>query len=220
MLYSTEHQQALAGWLKANNEKAFNNSLKLQKFLFFYEAFCETFYGDGDFNGLRGYEKGPVFSAVYGDFTYDYEEFSDKITIVFNEGYSIKEDIAKKASFIVSSLTNDELSNITHFYDIWKKQESAINAGVKNITLDKTDFTGADKKITSQLVALYPDGIEDTYNIVNIKDLYFLIEKNNYKILSDQHKDALEEIAETNNGYLHNPVYIELVSDGGVIIDA
>ena len=38
MIYSSKRKLSLSGWLKENDNVSYNTSLKLQKFLFFYEV--------------------------------------------------------------------------------------------------------------------------------------------------------------------------------------
>ena len=69
MINSDDRKLELSGWLMENDEDSYNDPLKLQKFLFFYESFSKANGKPADFDYLRGYKNGPVFSSVYGDYT-------------------------------------------------------------------------------------------------------------------------------------------------------
>ena len=108
MLYSNDRKLSLSGWLQENDISAYRSPLRLQKFLFFYEAFSKVNDDVSDFARLKGYKRGPVFSPVWGDYTKDRTEF-DSVSL---EKYHAKQtDInnlrAKRASFIVSSLSEN-----------------------------------------------------------------------------------------------------------------
>ena len=65
MVYSNKRKLLLSGWLKENGSVEYNTSLKLQKYLLFYELFAKI---DGDYydlSSLKGYKRGPVFSTVW-----------------------------------------------------------------------------------------------------------------------------------------------------------
>lgn len=80
MIYSNERKLSLSGWLRENNNKSYETPLKLQKFLLFYEAFTKVAGEEPDFSHLRGYNRGPVFSTVWGDYTKERSSFNKKAT--------------------------------------------------------------------------------------------------------------------------------------------
>ena len=67
MLFSSDRKLSLSGWLQENNTLSYFSPLRLQKFLFFYEAFSKADGDYSDFSHLKGYKRGPVFSQVWGD---------------------------------------------------------------------------------------------------------------------------------------------------------
>ena len=86
VIFSSQRQQAISGWLLENNPGAFADNLKLQKYLFFYEMsiYMEN-PEEAELDHLRGYEKGTVFSNVYGDYRHDYFVFEDASRKSFTE---------------------------------------------------------------------------------------------------------------------------------------
>lgn len=114
VIYSKERKLALSGWLRANDFVSYQSPLRLQKFLFLYEAFSRLHGKEADFWRLKGYKRRPVFSAVWGDYTKDRQEFDSKAMEAYSSGrMAIDDRIAARADFIVSSLSERELSDMT-----------------------------------------------------------------------------------------------------------
>lgn len=115
MVYSNPRKLLLSGWLKQNGNPEYNSPLKLQKFLFFYEAFTKINKGTADFSHLKGCKRGPVFSNVWGDYTYERPAFDDAVEKEYSAPREkIVEEYAKKSQFLVSILSENELSELTH----------------------------------------------------------------------------------------------------------
>lgn len=53
MLYSNKRKLSLSGWLQANYMPAYRSPLRLQKFLFMYEAFSKAEGDESDFSRLK-----------------------------------------------------------------------------------------------------------------------------------------------------------------------
>ena len=108
MVYSNSRKLTLSAWLKVHREAEYNTPLKLQKFLFFYEAFSKV-VGDAktDFDHLRWYKNGPVFSNVFGDYTKERSEFKLKANACYERfGNQVNAGIALQCSFLVSVLSD------------------------------------------------------------------------------------------------------------------
>lgn len=144
-------------------------NLKLQKFLFFYEVFSKMGGEDCDFEYLRAYPNGPVFSNVYGDYIYHSPAFFPAVQSVPVESVAgINEGRAKLSGFLVKILTEKELSDLTHEFDAWKVHQPAINRGVKNISITENDYSQDEYLILQTLREMYPiDLIENTTVVSN-----------------------------------------------------
>lgn len=128
MIYSNERKLCLSGWFKENSEKSYSKSLKLQKFLLLYEAFAKTSGEKTDFSHLRGYKKGPVFSNVWGDYTKERTAFDTAAMKTYEaKKDSVNETRAKKCGFIVETMTEEELSELTHKMNFGIQNESQDN---------------------------------------------------------------------------------------------
>jgi len=137
MLFSTERKLTLCGWLVENNYNTFLNSpLKVQKFLFLYECISKVKGGEYELTNLKGYERGPVFELVYSDYRYRKKEMLEQIESSYNQNkYIIDTEIAKTANYIISSLSENEVSDMTHLFNIWKSKEQEIVDGKKTCRL-------------------------------------------------------------------------------------
>ena len=156
MIYSNERKLSLSGWLKENNNTSYDVPLKLQKFLLFYEALTKVSGEKHDFSYLRGYKKGPVFSNVWGDYTKERAEFNMAAQRAYDKNTEyINVDRAEKCAFIVSTMTEEELSDLTHQMKLWKSKKDRIMSGEYQVDLDESDFNYNDEKLINALDAMY-----------------------------------------------------------------
>ncbi len=218
MIYSNERKQQLSGWLRKHERASYDSPLRLQKFLFFYEALCKTSNISCDFHKLKGYVRGPVFSAVWGDYTKDREEFDRAV----QEQYMVHKDkvypnIAKQAAFIIKILSESELSQLTHQYDIWNSKASRIMAGEPQVELCEADFSEKDKALTATLSQMYPDTLASSSIVYQFGDKNFVLPKEVAKQLTEQHMDTLAILADFKE--LHNPVFVDIDERGVLLVD-
>lgn len=218
MIYSNERKLCLSGWLKENSEASYNTPLKLQKFLLLYEAFAKTSGEQPDFSHLRGYKKGPVFSNVWGDYTKERAAFNAAAV----EAYEAKKDDinierAKKCAFVVNTMTETELSQLTHKMNLWKSKEPRIMRGEYNVDLYEKDFNEDDKTMIRLLDEMYPINMIDNFVIINLDKNYFVFSSEDSQKLTEGHFDALMTLAEQEN--LHNPVYVDIDVEGRLLVD-
>ncbi len=218
MLYSNNRKLSLSGWLQKNNISAYNSPLRLQKFLFFYEAFSKVNHDVSDFARLKGYKRGPVFSPVWGDYTKDRAEFDNKSLEVYHAVQDSINDLrAQRAGFIVSSLSENELSTLTHQFNIWNAKRQRIMTGEQQVELDESDFNEADYTITRTLEQMYPAEIIQNCSIIAMGEKFFVFSKKDIESLTEQHFDTMASLSELDD--LHNPVYVEIENEGRLCVD-
>lgn len=218
MVFSNSRKLSLSGWLQENDIVAYNSPLKFQKFLFFYEALSKINNEETDFTKLKGYQRGPVFSQVWGDYTKDRKEFDEKSKTAYNSGdEDVNQTRARRAKMIVNSLSENELSLLTHQFHIWDKKKTRIMGGEQQVELEEQDFDEDDILLTQNLERMFPDEIVDNYVSIVIGDKCFLFSKEDCNRLSAQHFDILTELSK--NADLHNPVYVEIEADGRLCLD-
>lgn len=200
-------------WLDRQEEIAKFSKLQLQKFLFFYEMFQ---YVDGktyDFSSLKAYKNGPVFSNFYGDITYREVEVDEYISNVEDE-INIDECNAKISKFIIETMTDSELSSLTHEFDMWKVHHSKILANERQIPMSENDITEEDKELLDFIKFSVPTY---DYEVLKLGDRRFVFTSEDFKLLTDKHLEVLDSLSSSEE--LMNPVYVELDTDGRLLID-
>lgn len=218
MIYSNERKLCLSGWLKENDNVSYDTPLKLQKFLLFYEAFTKVEGEQPDFGHLRGYKKGPVFSNVWGDYTKERADFNIAALNAYkNNMDSLNIERAKRCDFIVSTMTEKELSDLTHQMNIWKCKEDRIMRGEYQVELSESDFNNNDNQLIKTLGVMYPLQMVENSSIIKLDEKYFVFSKTDIPHLTEEHFDVLLALAE--NEELHNPVFVDIDDEGGLLVD-
>lgn len=218
MIYSNERKLCLSGWLKENNQTEYNTLLKLQKFLLLYEAFSKVYGETPDFSHLRGYERGPVFSNVWGDYTKERDAFNKAATDCYNNKKTEIDVVrAKKCAFVVGTMTERELSELTHRMNIWKSKEERIMRGEYQVDLNESDFDNDDIAMVKLLDSMYPESLIDNSTVINLDKNYFVFNNADVSRLTETHFDIL--LALTEREELHNPVYVDMDEEGRLLVD-
>ncbi|MBU4693261.1 hypothetical protein KQ876_03560 [Mycoplasma sp. CSL7491-lung] len=208
----------LSGWLKENDFDSYKTPLKFQKFLFFYELFSKMDGDTSDFKKLKGYKNGPVFSNVWGYYTHNKEEFNIKITESLKENYSLVNlERAKKANFLIATLTQEELSNLTHQMNLWLVKKDLIMSGEKQVDLDEKDLNDDDFKLIKKLSSIASIETINNSTIYEIGEKYFVFSNKDSKVIKPEHLDILTSVSKDPE--LYNPVYVEIDEDGDLVID-
>lgn len=217
MIYSNKRKLTLSGWLSETNRSAYESPLKLQKFLFFYEIYSKIDNEKADFKSLKGYKRGPVFSNVWGDYTKERVQFDIKADETYkNNKEIINIDRAKQCSFLVSILSELELSSLTHELNIWHSKKQQIDAGKRQVSLCESDFNDDDIKIVKALQELYPIEFVKKYSVYQVGIYSFLIDNKDIEKLTNHHYDVIHLLSQSKN--LQNPVFVKL-ENGRLIID-
>lgn len=218
MIHSNERKLCLSGWLKHNYQKEYDTPLKLQKFLLFYEAFSKVSGEKTDFSHLRGYERGPVFSDVWGDYTKEREAFNRAVEASFSAaGQDIDENRARKSAFVVRILSEQELSDFTHHLNLWKCKEERIQRGEYQVDLEESDFNEDDYELIHTLELMYPDDMVKHSVVKDIGEHHFIIPEGEIPRLTEEHIIALHTMCEKEE--LHNPIYVDIDEGGRLIVD-
>lgn len=217
-LNSDIRKKALSGWLKNNSLDSFMSRLKLQKFLFFYETLSKMDGDESDFLYLKGYENGPVFSNVYGDYVYRRDLFISEVAETYEfKPEIVNEDRAKFSSFLTNILTERELSDLTHEMNIWSSKEEEIKSGAKHVPLFERDLTSDDFKLLEILRDAYPIEYINSIEVVEIGNKNFILEKDDFNSLTEEQQNVL--LALSDNEELENPVYVKIAEDGVLLVD-
>ena len=215
MIWTNERRKTLIGWLIENGPKEYYSALKTQKFLFFFESFSKLNDSEYDFSRLKAYKNGPVFSEVYGDYQYNFDELTNESSKT--DFLSVNQECAKKAHFLTRIMSNDELSELTHQYNIWNVHQKEIDSGKLQIEMCETDFSDSDVNLTKELYNLYDLSVIDSLEVLIVGRVHYLLDKRDFMALNDTQKATLEMVALEEN--LTNPVYVEIGEEGELIID-
>lgn len=218
MVYSNQRKLCLSGWLKENGSHEYYAPLKLQKFLLLYEAFTKVEGEQPDFSHLRGYKRGPVFSQVWGDYTHERRQFDEAAVNTYNQHMcEVNAERAEKSLFIVKTLSEYELSALTHKMNLWKAKEQRIMAGEYQVDLDASDFNAEDVKMLSLLNQMYPIEMVRNSAVIEMNNHFFVFPKNDIERLTEEHFDTLGYLTEVDE--LRNPVYVDIDEEGRLIVD-
>lgn len=200
-------------WLNKQEDITKFSKLQLQKFLFLYEMFQFVEKKDSDFTYLKAYKNGPVFSNFYGDITYREAEVQDYLKQKQCD-FDIDESNARISQFIINTLTDSELSDLTHQFKMWSTHKEEIDAGKKQIPMSEKDITDDDIEILDLLKSSEPDY---DYEILRINQKNFVFSKEDFMNLNEEHLELLDSLS--TNEELLNPVYVEVESSGRLVID-
>lgn len=204
----------LTNWLYRNQDVEFSSSLKLQKFVFFYESFSKLDDDDFNFSYLKSYANGPVFSDLYGDYTYRKEELVGTLNMM-ETPESIDEERAKLSGFLVKIMNEVELSDLTHEFNAWKVNEKQIGQ-IQNLPMYESNFTDSDYQLLSTLREMYPPELIEQMDVISIADKNFLISKQDAEKLSEEQKNILINLADDET--IFNPVYVTVDEEDGVLV--
>lgn len=217
MINSNNRKLCLSGWLQENHPTEFSSPLKLQKFLFLYEGFSKIDGDEYDFSYLKGYERGPVFSQVWGDYTIEKPEFYEVSLVAYDCHHTIVNiPRAERCAFITKVLSNEDLSELTHKTHIWSAQKDMILSKEPQVKLHEEDFNADDVAIFRQLEFMFPDELIARSHIEPINGYYFVFDKSQKDKITKEHKNILVNLTKED---LHNPVYVEIDNEGRLIVD-
>lgn len=214
MLTSGKEKQRLCGWLIKNGNPEYLSPLKLQYFLFFYEAFSKIHNERANFSDLSGCANGPVFSKVFEDYMYRRSKFeaASQLEYILDEE-KVNEERAKCAWFAVYVSSESELAIFFHKMNIWKSQAENIKCGCCPVPLSADDFDEGDAQMMQKLEDLFPMSLIENSCAYKINNFTFLFNKEDAANILIQHFDALCEMC--SNEELHNPVYVRINNEEG-----
>lgn len=214
MLNSSNEKINKLAWLNQRKNIISIPRLKIQKFLYFYEMFEKISGNIFEIDNLKAYRNGPVFSEVYGDINYRELEVYDAVSSI--ESPEINQKSAEQALFIIDTMSETELSELTHTFDMWNSKKERIERGEKHIPILDSDITVRDIAILKQISPEYPLENSD-YHVIGMHNKNFVISTSDYNNLSEAHYDVLEQLS--NEVDLFNSVYISIEEDGGLLVD-
>ncbi|MDR3241817.1 MAG: hypothetical protein LBT37_06560 [Lactobacillaceae bacterium] len=215
MLNMSTEKLALVSWLYENDQRSYQNPRKLQKFLFFYELFSKVMGEQYEFGGFKVWLNGPVDSFVYGDYTYRQDYLVSAIKQADQK--AVNQEIATKADFLVKILNKEEISDLTHDFDLWKKPAASENFADNNVKLNETYFSKEDELTAKELFFLYDEEMIKDSTVLHVLGKHFVLSNGDVHKLSKENEIVLNQLA--TDDLLKNPVFVEVDEKGGLIID-
>ena len=208
----SDRKKALINWVndRAKADGVFLPSMRLHKFLFFYECFSKVEEDEYSFENLKGYKRGPVFGDVYKEYKYNENSLQSDLS---KSKYYINEERAVKALFLVLTLGN-ELSDFTHHLDIWKVHEKAITEGAFQLPLHDSDFSEHDAKIFKDIINAHSRQYIEQQKIIEVGGKSFVAPKE--LEIEERYYDAFYLAALDPD--FHNPVYVSVI-DGDLCFE-
>lgn len=186
--------------------------LKKQKILFFYNVFSKVNSKDYTFDNLKAFKDGPVYNDIYHYIT-STNKFAEDIAIPSSLELSFNNDEFEVAKTLVSSLTSDQLSQITHNFNCWAKKFVIPTYGdFESNSILPGDFDQTDEQLAKSLFE-YFSKIQNEYKLYKSKYNILAIKKDQYEDILANYKTIIDSINEKTN-----PVRIE-VEDGGIVVD-
>ena len=203
-----DRKKALINWAnnRARADGVFLPSLRLQKFLFFYECFSKVEGDEYSFENLKGYKRGPVFEDVY-------REIKQNEGNLYISKYTVNDERAVKALFLVLTLGN-ELSEFTHHLDIWKTHEKTIIEDDLQVPLHDSDFSAHDTKVFKDIIYANSRQYIEQHKIIEVGGKSFVAPKE--MEIRENHYDAFYLAAIDPD--FRNPVYVSII-DGDLCLE-
>lgn len=224
-MYTTDtfkFNSALLNWaLGATKKDGFDNYLsgiKKQKFLFFYNLFAYLSGVHFTFDTLKAYANGPVYYDIYSYSLSDnhkfYGEYVSTITKYQKFSDLIDFNIAKISFYLVNSMTNDQVSDLTHHFDFWKNSRNTITTNINLGEMSQKDYDFA-----SWLLEFWTSMVEDHQFIKGVFNTFYL-SKSVYTKIKASNPEFREKILSTiKNKFDYNPVVISLDDKEELLID-
>lgn len=190
--------------LKYKYYNVYNSSIKLQTFLFLYEFINHIEESNYIFKFLN----------IWKNYNYNRKVFDNKIDSIDEDSITIDKEKIEITYFIVSSHTENELSELTHSYNFWSEKAKYIKDKYNDLMLEE-DFSEEDKNHIKTMYEVYNIDYVREHKILPINNKRFILNNNDYKLLIEKQKEVLNILS--NEDELINPVYIS-ISDRGEIL--
>lgn len=190
--------------------------LRQHKFLFFYNVFAKLEGKQYSLDNLKAFADGPVFNDIY----FENAKFDRNLTdITIPSEFllsNIDLEILELTNLLVASLTDTEISNLTHTFDCWKENWHVDDKGRVDLSMSndisEDNFSDRDNKFIIDLNGYIRD-LSKSRKLYKSKNNVLAIAKKSYEKLVNEYKDDLDLIQE---GY--NPVFVELDEQTGKIL--
>lgn len=198
------------------NGKGF--AIKMQKFLFFYNAFCKFEGKDYTLDRLKAFREGPVFNDIY--YEHKNKAINNNLTdITIPNTFTKKKidiQIINLTSLLLASIDSGQISYLTHSFDCWKKTYNNVTYNNKFLNssndISENSFTNKDIKMLDNLLK-YLGEMDRDRKLYRSKNNILAIKKDSYDVLVNNYSNDLNLIQEK-----YNPVFVEFDIESNEVI--
>lgn len=216
MVSIAQRRLTILAWLKDKGTTEFNNHIKMQSFLFFYEVFAKVNDYTYSLDFLTSYKNTIIFQDVYNDYTYKNDEFIAAIDGIVLEEYS-KDVIgvfAEVALFYVQALNEYDLPELICGY-LLELEDYTIDTELTFVTISVLSEETLNR--IKQLYTGHPVSLIRDCRIITIEDLNFVFISKDFNRLTEEHMATLHDLLHVES--LYNPVFVSIEPDGVLLID-
>lgn len=218
MLKTSKKHLKLLSWLYWNGNIQTWSQLQFYAFLFLYELQSikeerkTSAFTNYDISSLVATKDGPIFTTLRDDMFSNYIEL--RRYVESNKPFEINTQWARALSFIISSITEQELKDIVCEFYMWRcasqqfKTKSEVPMLEEHI-VEEEDFT--------LLQALLDAVPEYEYKILEIDNKRFVLSTQDFQSLTKKQIDKLTQLSKQEQ--LYNPVYVHIDANKQLIID-
>jgi hypothetical protein len=218
MLKTSKRHLELLSWLYWNGNIQTWSQLQFYAFLFLYELQSikeerkTSTFTNYDISSLVATKDGPVFTTLHEDMFSNYIELRRYVEP--NKPFKINTQWARAFSFVISSITEQELKDIMREFHMWRRASQQFEAQSEVPMLEKHIVEEEDFALLQTLLDAVP---EYEYEILEINDKRFVLSTEDCQSASIKHFNILLQLSRQE--HLYNPVYIEIDANGHLIVN-
>lgn len=218
MLKTSKRHLELIRWLFWNGDVQEWSQLQFYAFLFPYELQSikeekeTSTFTNYDISSLVATPDGLIFTTLHNDMFTNFIEL--RRYVESNKQFKINTQWARAFSFVINSITEQELKDIICEFHMWRCASQQFGTQSEVPMLEEHIVEEKDFTLLSTLLDSVP---KYEYEIVAINDKRFILSTQDYKSTNIKHFNVLLQLSKQEQ--LHNPIYIHIDKNERLIID-
>lgn len=218
MLKTSKRHLELLRWLYWNGSIQTWSQLQFYAFLFLYELQSikekrkTSTFTNYDISSLVATPDGPVFTTLRNDMFSNYIEL--RRYVESNRQFEINTQWARVFSFVINSITEQELKDIMCEFHMWRRASQQFKTQSEIPMLEKHIVEKEDFALLQTLLDTVP---EYEYEILEINDKRFVLSTQDCQSLTKKQIDTLTQLSKQEQ--LYNPVHIQIDTNGRLVVD-
>lgn len=218
MLKTSKRHLELLSWLYWNGNIQEWSQMQFYVFLFLYELQSikeerkTSTFTNYDISSLVATKDGPVFTTLREDMFNNYIEL--RRYVESNKPFEINTQWARAFSFVISSITEQELKDIMCEFYMWRRASQQFEAQSEVPMLEEHIVEEEDFTLLQTLLDTVP---KYEYKILEINDKRFVLSTQDCQSADIKHFNALLQLSRQEQ--LYNPVYVHIDTNKRLIID-